>query len=123
MNKILFCFQFFQGIGEEVTTDISIEVVGDSTGDPAIEGERVGLLNSHTLNYIWWHKDAFPFSIISQHWNDRLLKAFLVKEKDLFIVYNYRKISTIRRTLVDYKIVDHSDVVGASPVGAAPTTS
>ena len=35
----------------------------------------------------------------------------------------YRKISNIRRTLVGYKIVDHSDVVGASPVGAAPTTS
>ena len=35
----------------------------------------------------------------------------------------YRKVSNIRRTLVGYKIVDHSDVVGASPVGAAPTTS
>ena len=35
----------------------------------------------------------------------------------------YRKVSNIRRTLVDNKIVDHSDVVGASPVGAAPTTS
>ena len=33
----------------------------------------------------------------------------------------YRKTSNIRRTLVGYKIVDHSDVVGASPVGAAPT--
>ena len=36
---------------------------------------------------------------------------------------NYRKTSNIRRTLVGNKIVDHSDVVGASPVGAAPTTS
>ena len=36
---------------------------------------------------------------------------------------NGRKISNIRRTLVGNKIVDHSDVVGASPVGAAPTTS
>ena len=35
----------------------------------------------------------------------------------------YRKVSKIRRTLVGNKIVDHSDVVGASPVGAAPTTS
>ena len=35
----------------------------------------------------------------------------------------YRKVSNIRRTLVENKIVDHSDVVGASPVGAAPTTS
>ena len=31
-------------------------------------------------------------------------------------------VSTISRTLVGNKIVDHSDVVGASPVGAAPTT-
>ena len=36
---------------------------------------------------------------------------------------NYRKVSNIRRTLVGIKIVDHSDVVGASPVGAAPNTS
>ena len=35
----------------------------------------------------------------------------------------YRQTSNISRTLVDSKIVDHSDVVGASPVGAAPTTS
>ena len=35
----------------------------------------------------------------------------------------YRKVSNIRRTLVGNKIVDHSDVVGTSPVGVAPTTS
>ena len=35
----------------------------------------------------------------------------------------YRQVSNLRRTLVGYKIVDHSDVVGVSPVGAAPTTS
>ena len=35
----------------------------------------------------------------------------------------YRQVSNTRRTLVGNKIVDHSDVVGASPVGAAPTTS
>ena len=29
----------------------------------------------------------------------------------------------LSRTLMDNKIVDHSDVVGASPVGAPPTTS
>ena len=34
-----------------------------------------------------------------------------------------RQVSNISRTLVGNKIVDHSDVVGASPVGAAPTTS
>ena len=35
----------------------------------------------------------------------------------------YRQVSNIRRTLVGNWIADHSDVVGASPVGAAPTTS
>ena len=35
----------------------------------------------------------------------------------------YCKTSNISRTLVGNKIVDNSDVVGASPVGAAPTTS
>ena len=33
------------------------------------------------------------------------------------------KFSDIRRTLEDNQIVDHLDVFGASPVGAAPTTS
>ena len=36
---------------------------------------------------------------------------------------DYRQVSNIRRTLVGNKIVDHWDVVGASPVGASPTTS
>ena len=37
--------------------------------------------------------------------------------------YTYRQVSNIRRTLVGNEIVDHSDVVWASPVGATPTTS
>ena len=37
--------------------------------------------------------------------------------------WEYHKTSNISRTLVGNKIVDNSDVVGASPVGAAPTTS
>ena len=40
-----------------------------------------------------------------------------------YLLVKYRKTSNIRHTLVGNKIVDHSDVVGASPVGAAPTTS
>ena len=34
----------------------------------------------------------------------------------------HREVYNISRTLVGNKIVDHSDVVGASPVGAAPTS-
>ena len=38
--------------------------------------------------------------------------------------FEYRKTSNINCTLVGKKkIADHSDVVGASPAGAAPTTS
>ena len=42
---------------------------------------------------------------------------------DVHSVTAYRQVSNISRTLVGNWIVDHSNVVGASPVGAAPTTS
>ena len=42
---------------------------------------------------------------------------------DLYIYSGFRQVSDTWRTLEGNKIVDHSDVVGASPVGAAPTTS
>ena len=35
----------------------------------------------------------------------------------------YRQISNLRHSLVGNKTIDDSDVVGALPVGAAPTTS
>ena len=41
----------------------------------------------------------------------------------ILLFTTYRKTSNISRTLVGNKIVDNSDVVGASPIGAAPTTS
>ena len=39
------------------------------------------------------------------------------------LLVTYRQISNTRHTLLGNKIVDHSDAVGASPVGAAPTSS
>ena len=39
------------------------------------------------------------------------------------LVETYRQVSNISYTLVGNQIVYHSDVVGAAPVGAAPTTS
>ena len=36
---------------------------------------------------------------------------------------HYRQTSNISRTLVGNRHADHSDVVGATPIGAAPTTS
>ena len=44
-------------------------------------------------------------------------------ERIYIYIYIYRQVSNIRRTFVGNKIADHSDVVGASPVSAAPTTS
>ena len=39
------------------------------------------------------------------------------------VLHIHRKTYNISRTLVGNKTIDNSDVVGASPVGAAPTTS
>ena len=50
---------------------------------------------------------------------DTLFK-YTTKYRQIYIIYIY--IYT-RRTLIGSEIVYHSDVVGASPVGSAPTTS
>ena len=44
-------------------------------------------------------------------------------QKNILQFVIYCQVSNIRLTWVGNQIVDHSDVVGASPVGAAPTTS
>ena len=41
----------------------------------------------------------------------------------IFLDITYRQTSNTSHTFVGNKLVDHSDVIGASPVGAAPTTS
>ena len=43
--------------------------------------------------------------------------------RDRWTHATYCQVSNIRRTLIGNKIVDQSDVVEASPVGSAPTTS
>ena len=52
-------------------------------------------------------------------------KGFIIEMSILITVLHctYRQSSIISCTLTDNKIVDHSDVVEASPGGAAPTTS
>ena len=71
-----------------------------------IFSERIGLLGR--ISWVAWG----PF-----HWQ-RLTKIMTWISN-----YTYRQVSNTRRTLVGNYIVDHSDVVGTSPVGAAPTTS
>ena len=51
------------------------------------------------------------------------LSREIISEICHVVLYTYHQVSNIRRTLVGNEIVDQSDVVGASPVGAAPTTS
>ena len=74
------------------------------------------------------NKPTFPFELIFlwllfcelKHRNYvHICKLAVVHNRN----HRYRQVSNIRRTLVGNKIVDNSDVVGASPVGAAPTKS
>ena len=46
----------------------------------------------------------------------------MIKQKKQ-IKDKYRQTSNMRCTFIGNKIVDHPDIVGASPVGAAPTES
>ena len=52
-----------------------------------------------------------------------MMKIFLHKEHQLPAGWTSHEVSSISLTFVGNQIVDHSDVVGESPVGAAPTTS
>ena len=80
----------------------------------------------------WWlGADQVTGHCLNQCWPISLthicgIRGKWVKRQDKvwgIIVTTYLSTSNIRRTLVGNKIVDHSDVVGASPAGAAPTTS
>ena len=73
-----------------------------------------------------------PLRVILKYWNQNTNYFYhegtyehVVCKMSVFFVQNanYRRISNIRRTLMRNLIVDHLDVVGASPVGAAPTAS
>ena len=73
-------------------------------------------------------KQTVKLSVICDDWT--LMRRYYNKDSQgkyrsnvIFIFTMYRQVFNISRTLVGNKIVDHSDVIGASPVGAAPTTS
>ena len=78
---------------KEITRDLIIELV--------------------IMDYLWVQGKAFILS-----WDE-----IFINQTTLTVWVNYPKTSNISRTLVGNEIVDHSDVVGASPVGAAPTSS
>ena len=52
-----------------------------------------------------------------------LRKQKILTSQEPVYKYKYHQTSNIRRKLVGNIVVHNSDVVGASPVGAAPTTS
>ena len=53
----------------------------------------------------------------------KYLHEFLADVHQKLLFLTYRQTSNISNSLVGNKLADHSDVVEASPVGAAPTTS
>ena len=61
--------------------------------------------------------------ICPTHLPRHLFNKVVTRTLAIIASYMYRQVSNIRRTLVGNKIVYHSDVVEASPVGTAPTTS
>ena len=75
---------------------------------------------------LWWHnhdKIRYTSDKPSVEAGVKRLWSELCYYILLRFIVEYRQVSNIWRTLAGYKIVDHSDIVGASPVGAAPTTS
>ena len=74
---------------------------------------------SHTASWILIAELSSSFQYLSKmqyglHWTNALWHN---------ITQYYCQTSNIRSTLLCNKSIDHSDVVGASPAGAAPTTS
>ena len=70
------------------------------------------------MGYVWclWMKKLFITWLIN----------FKICTYSVMYFYTntyYRQTSNIRRTWVGNKIVDYSDIVGASAIGAAPMTS
>ena len=74
----------------------------------------------YTYQQKWRRVHLTSFAILQ-----RFTRSVLGEEMfhDISIFFAYRQTSNICRTITGNKIVDHSDVVGASLVGAAPTTS
>ena len=74
------------------------------------------------LNHGCIHSSKVPLYVTHGDMNKRPIFC-RKKSPMIFSILSYRKISNIRHIWDFNKIIDHSYVVGASPVGAAPTTS
>ena len=77
-------------------------------------------------NFVWYHLFATTLVAVSIYLKEQYSVRHIVRSISMVnqqFTNKCRQISNICRTLVENKIADHSDIVGASPVGAAPTTS
>ena len=79
-------------------------------------GNKIGILLIHYR----MHAEACLLVAILPQVN-RAIKW--IRYENTIMMFIYCQTSNIRHILVGNNIVDHSDVVGASPVSAAPTTS
>ena len=127
-NTLQWCHNEHNGDG---VTGVSIVYSNVCSG-----GDQRKHQSSSSLAFVWeihrwpvhspqnWPvtRKMFPFDdVIMNYPGTRSCSP--VSPTRLKIVRTYRNYSHISRTLVGNKIVDNSDVVGASPLGAAPTTS
>ena len=73
----------------------------------------------------WWLKFSLSINISNMHQSiGRHHSTWLMWSSDILQQFkSYCQTSNISCTLAGNKIVDHSDVFGASPVGTAPTIS
>ena len=82
------------------------------------------ILTKQQIKCIYYASSGSHFNIhIDPVFNSIGMPIIKIRQTWNCLILMYRKTSNIRRTLVGNKIVDHSDVVRALPVGAAPTTS
>ena len=72
-----------------------------------------------------WKKELDLYNHIKMLGYQLFTDDYVIRSQELVLrcYQKYRQISNISHTLTGNKIVEHSDVVEASPVGAAPTTS
>ena len=76
------------------------------------------------MSFLHWPSDLIHLSLFIQIASLALQQYDSTNASEATLMnIHYCQVSNIRRTLVGNNIVDHSDVVGASPIGAAPTTS
>ena len=82
---------------------------------------RHRIVPSYFLMYSMVTHHQINFCMVSKWYPHQHLSVQY--DNSALLLSKYRQTSNLSRTSVGSNIVDHSDVVGASPIGAASTTS